>query len=49
MISDFLKTEGWNVMHIMSVGKAEEHPYTQPARIVDGKLSYLPDGANEET
>lgn len=49
MISDFLKAEGWNVMHIMGVGKAKEHPYTQPARIVDGKLSYHPDGGNDDT
>jgi len=49
MISDFLKAEGWNVMHIMAVEKAQEHPYTQPARIVDGKLTYHLEGANEET
>lgn len=40
MVSDYLKVGGWKVMHIMGVGKAEEHPYTQPARIVNGKLSY---------
>jgi hypothetical protein len=27
-------------MHIMSVNKAEEHPYTAPSRIVNGKLNY---------
>jgi hypothetical protein len=27
-------------MHIMATGKAEEHPYTAPARIVNGMLSY---------
>jgi uncharacterized protein (DUF488 family) len=40
MISDFLKADGWTVMHIMAVSKAEEHPYTSPAIINDGKLSY---------
>ena len=40
MIADYLKAQGWKVMHIMEVGKAQEHPYTSPARIVDGKLSY---------
>ena len=40
MVSDYLKAEGWKVMHIMGVEKADEHPYTQPARIVDGKLTY---------
>ncbi|HZK07172.1 MAG TPA: DUF488 domain-containing protein [Bacteroidales bacterium] len=47
MISDCLKAEGWNVMHIMGVGKVEEHPYTQPARIVAGKLTYVPETSNE--
>lgn len=40
MISDYLKAHGWKVMHIMEVGKAQEHPYTSPARIVNGELSY---------
>lgn len=40
MVSDYLKVSGWKVMHIMGVWKAEEHSYTQPARIVDGELSY---------
>jgi uncharacterized protein (DUF488 family) len=40
LISDYLKLEGWKVMHIMAVGKATEHPYTQPAKIVDGMLNY---------
>jgi uncharacterized protein (DUF488 family) len=40
MISDRLKVEGWVVMHIMGLGKAEEHPYTSPATIKDGKVSY---------
>jgi uncharacterized protein (DUF488 family) len=40
MISDFLKLNGWKVMHIMAVSKAEEHPYTSAATIKDGKLSY---------
>lgn len=40
MISDYLKVRGWKVMHIMDVGKAQEHPYTSPARVVNGKLTY---------
>lgn len=40
MISDYLKVCGWKVMHIMGIGKAEEHPYTAPARIIDGALTY---------
>ena len=40
MVSDYLKVHGWKVMHIMDVGKEEEHPYTAPARILNGELSY---------
>lgn len=40
MISDCLKVDGWRVMHIMGMAKAEEHPYTSPARIENGKLTY---------
>lgn len=43
MISDYLKAEGWDVEHIMAIGKDEEHPYTQPAKIVDGQLTYGPE------
>lgn len=45
MISDYLKANGWKVMHIMDANKATEHPYTSPARIVDGKLTYRPDSS----
>lgn len=40
MVSDALKVHGWEVMHIMNVAKEQEHPYTQPAKIVNNKLSY---------
>lgn len=40
LVSDYLKIQGWKVMHIMGIGKGDEHPYTAPARIVNGKLSY---------
>ena len=43
MVSDYFKSQGWTVLHIMSEGKATEHPYTSPARIVDGKLFYTPE------
>lgn len=47
MVSDALKAQGWEVMHIMALGKAQEHPYTQPAKIVDGELSYKSESAKE--
>jgi len=40
MVSDYLKVHGWKVMHIMGIGKTEEHPYTSPARSVNVELSY---------
>ncbi len=40
MVSDYLKVGGWKVTHIMGIGKGEEHPYTSPARIADGILTY---------
>jgi uncharacterized protein (DUF488 family) len=40
MISDLLKVKGWIVYHIMDVGKANEHPFTAPAKIINGQLSY---------
>ena len=43
LVSDYLKNEGWTVLHIMGVGKSTEHPYTAPAKIIDGKLDYSKD------
>lgn len=40
MVSDYFKAQGWEVLHIMALGKATEHPYTAPARVVDGKVLY---------
>lgn len=40
LVSDYLKLRGWLVMHIMAVGKAQEHPYSSPARTDQGKLFY---------
>jgi uncharacterized protein (DUF488 family) len=40
LISDFLKARGIEVTHIVDEKKAEPHPFTSAARIVDGELSY---------
>ncbi len=40
LIADYLKHKGWLVRHIMATGKIIEHPYTSPARIVQGDLVY---------
>ncbi|MBX2887725.1 MAG: DUF488 domain-containing protein [Ferruginibacter sp.] len=43
MVSDYLKAKGWDVLHIMTINKAEPHRYTQPARIIDGTVCYSDD------
>jgi uncharacterized protein (DUF488 family) len=43
LISDFLKARGVEVLHILGASKVEPHPYTPPARIVNGELSYRPE------
>ncbi len=40
LISDYLKAKGWTVLHIMDVGKAEEHSYTSPATVIGDRVSY---------
>jgi len=40
MVSDYLKAKGWKVLHIMRTDKADEHPYTSPARVVGNHVSY---------
>lgn len=40
MVSDYLKARGWEVLHIMGVGKIQEHKYTSPARLVNNSVSY---------
>lgn len=40
LVSDFLKVRGWKVNHIMEKRKVTEHPFTSPARLVQGELFY---------
>jgi uncharacterized protein (DUF488 family) len=40
LVSDFLKIREWHVLHIMEKGKVTEHPFTSPARPVQGRLFY---------
>jgi len=41
MVSDYLKAKGWTVLHIMTAGKTQEHPYTSPARVVGDHVFYF--------
>ena len=40
MISDLLKAEGWKVIHILGENQHQEHPFTKPAKVIDGQLTY---------
>lgn len=40
MIADYLKAMGVPVFHILGTNKVQEHPYTSPARVGGGRLSY---------
>lgn len=40
MVADYLKAKGWDVEHIMTINKTEEHPYTSPAIVVGNKVIY---------
>ena len=40
MIADYMKSRGWQVIHIQNLTSSKEHPYTAVANIVDGELCY---------
>ncbi len=40
LIADVLKLRGIEVIHIIDARHTTLHPYTSPARIVEGRLSY---------
>jgi uncharacterized protein (DUF488 family) len=40
LVSDYLKAQGIDVMHILAANKIEPHPFTSAARIVNDELSY---------
>ena len=40
LIADDLKAAGWEVIHLLSPGRGQEHPYTSAARIIEGRLDY---------
>ncbi|MGZ3863380.1 MAG: DUF488 domain-containing protein [Bacteroidia bacterium] len=40
MVSDYLKSLGWQVIHITGINQSVEHEYTKPARIENGELVY---------
>ena len=40
LVSDVLRVRGVQVIHIQDLGKTVEHPFTSPARVVEGQLTY---------
>lgn len=43
MVSDYLKAKGWQVLHIIGLGKVAPHSYTSPARIEGEHVFYYDD------
>ena len=43
LIADVLRFLGLEVIHIASANQESAHPYTSPARVVDGELTYPAD------
>jgi len=43
LVSDYLKVRGWKVWHIMDRNQTKEHPYTSPAKEIQGELFYTSD------
>jgi uncharacterized protein (DUF488 family) len=43
LIADYLKCAGVEVLHIVDTSRTEPHPWTGPARLVDGRVSYAAD------
>lgn len=41
MIADALRTRGVDVVHILDAKHSTLHPWTAPARIVEGRLTYV--------
>ena len=44
LVSDVLKARGIEVLHVTDAGAPRPHPWTAPARIVDGRLDYSEPG-----
>jgi uncharacterized protein (DUF488 family) len=40
LVADVLKLRGVRVLHVEAASSGREHPWTPPAKIVDGKLAY---------
>lgn len=40
LIADVLRSRGIEVIHILDAAHSSVHPFTSPARIVDGQLTY---------
>jgi uncharacterized protein (DUF488 family) len=40
LIADVLRARDFEVLHILNSKRAVVHPFTAPARIVDGQLTY---------
>ena len=45
LVADDFKSRGWEVIHLLALGRSEQHPYTSAAHLDDaGRLSYAAPG-----
>lgn len=42
LIADVLRVRGFEVIHILDEAQSAAHPFTPPARVVNGELTYAP-------
>jgi uncharacterized protein (DUF488 family) len=47
LIADCLKLQGTEVAHIVDAAHVELHPFTEPARVRDGRLCYTADAPEQ--
>ena len=48
LIADHLKASGIEVTHILEAAATEPHPWTAPARLIDGRLTYATPGIDQQ-
>lgn len=48
LLSDYLKAAGVEVIHMLDQKRTEPHPFTPPAILVDGRLTYVPAPSAEQ-
>lgn len=48
LIADHLRASGIEVIHILDAATTESHPWTAPARLIGGRLTYAAPGIDQQ-